>query len=180
MTTYRFKRVQNKSFSNFGLLSYIPFLLLIFISFIINIINIPVFFGGEYHIFLFECVAFYLLFIKNYKKAFITFFLFYGILDLIEGIFVGISFIAFFASLVCIQGIMLFSKISVKSLFAQSVILFCFISIFIISKIILLYVFNEFNISTNIILFLIKSNFYSCFLFFNFHLVLNSNKLNRI
>ena len=182
MTTYHFKRSANRPLMNAGLLNYLPFLVLSILALVLNTINIPIFFGGEYHIFLFEAVLFYLIFVKHYKKYLITIFILYAVLDIMEEIVVGISFLSFFASLTLMQGLIIFTNIKLKtnSLLLQTALLFLFVLIFTIFKISLMYIFNEFTISSGMILFLLKSTFYSCFLFFNLQLLVNSNKILKI
>ena len=167
---------------NAGLLNYLPFLVLSILALVLNTINIPIFFGGEHHIFLFEAVLFYLIFVKHYKKYLITIFILYAVLDIMEEIVVGISFLSFFASLTLMQGLIIFTNIKLKtnSLLLQTALLFLFVLIFTIFKISLMYIFNEFTISSGMILFLLKSTFYSCFLFFNLQLLVNSNKILKI
>ena len=182
MTTYHFKRGTNRPLMNAGILNYLPFLALSFVALALNTINIPIFFGGEYHIFLFEAVLFYLIFVKHYKKYLITIFAFYGVMDIMEEIVIGISFLSFFASLTLMQGLLIFTNIKLKTnlILMQTTLLFVFVLTFTIFKISLIYIFNEFTISGGMILFLLKSTFYSCFLFFNLQLLLNSNKILRI
>lgn len=182
MTTYHFKRSANRPLINAGLFNYLPFLVLSIFALIINTINIPIFFGGEYHIFLFEAALFYLILVKHYKKYLITIFFLYAVLDIMEEIVVGISFLSFFISISLMQGLIVFTNIKLKtnSFLMQAALLFLFILVFTIFKIFLMYILNEFVISTGMILFLLKSTFYSCFLFFNLQLLLNSNKILRI
>ena len=96
MTTYHFKRsversgIQNSVFN----IDFLKFLTITLIFFLLDIINIPNFFGGTYHLFVFESYIFFSYFIKKSKFALLTIFTFYAITDIIELNFIGTSFIA--------------------------------------------------------------------------------------
>lgn len=181
MTTYRFKRSEKKSITNAGFINYVPFVVFTFLALILNTINIPYFFGGSYHIFLFEFFLFYIIFVKQYKKYLITIFIFYAVLDITEEITIGISFLSFIVSLFILNGFFIFTKTKLKpnAIGSQTIYLFLFVLIFAFTKLFLIYIFNDFEISKQIIFFLIKSIFYSCFLFFNLQLFMNLHKVLR-
>ena len=97
MTSYRAQ--QKLSFyKRFGVGEYLLFLGWLFGLLVLHVANIPAFFGGQYHLFVFEAGLFYLLFSQQFKLYCITILFFYFWLDAIDSSVIGASFFAFMAA----------------------------------------------------------------------------------
>lgn len=170
MTTYHFNRGGSRAGSDYHLFNFsLPLVKFFFYSllfFFLDIVNIPVFFGGKYNLFLFEAGIFYLLFIKKHKKYFFVIALFYGIYDIIQLNYIGVSFMSSFISILAINSIIK-HKVKKVTLF-ESITLFAFyLLIFISSKTIITYSIFDLNFSLEFFIFLTKSFIYTTLLFTN-------------
>jgi hypothetical protein len=168
MTTYHFKRGQKHFVERKETLAgYLFFLSISFILFIFHILNIPSFFGGDFHLFLFDLGILFLLLVKRERLHFFTLFCFYLLLDFLEGSIVGISFPAFLIGFIGAKSVS--NLLSSMLGFAISSVIF--LIIFSSIKILGLYIFTNDFTSINLVQFLLKSICYSALFFTNFLLI---------
>lgn len=177
MTTYHYSRTSKPSplISS----SYLKFLFFIFLFFLLDSYNFPQFFGGSYHLFLFEIGLFFLLFMQKFKAYFFTIFSFYNLIDLLQLNYMSSSFIAFLFSFFITKAFLLITyQEGGKALNKLTIFLgsFFYICIFVLVKFVILNSIFNFNFSSRVLLFFIKSCFYSCFLFLNVFLVFGHKK----
>ena len=168
MTTYHFKRgsknfvAQKDTFSG-----YLTFLSITFLFFIFHIINVPRFFGGEFHLFLFDLGLFYLILVRGERLHFFTIFCFYLMLDFLEGSIAGLSFPIFLLSLL-IAKMLLNILPSIAGFLLSSI---GFLVVLNVMKILGFYIFAIDINSPYLLKFLAKSILYSVLFFANFLLV---------
>ncbi len=170
MTIYHFKR-DNKGFVNraYTAEGYLSFLGFAFVCLVLHIINIPSFFGGNYHLFLLDLGLFYLICEQKHKVHFFTIFLIYLLMDVLEGGLVGISFLGFLITIFPLK----FFLNQASDFKKTTLILGAFIFLFTISSMRLLgfYLTIENASIINTLKPLTKSILYSTILFTNFLLI---------
>lgn len=186
MTARYFKRAGNIGFNSSQNVTkrYFDFLAVIITIFLFNIINIPFYFGGEFHIFLFEAGLFYLIFLKKHKIYFFTIFLLYSLKDLLEFGGLGVSFLAFcisFGLFLAISHLLLKGeKVCPRNIFQATILLFLFLLLFVFFKVFLIASFTDFIISAVVMIFFLKSVLYTTFLYLNFSLVFFRGKFFKV
>ena len=175
MTTYRFSRNVSKSniASSFITLEYFKFFAFTCLFFFLDLINIPIIFEGEYHLFLFESFLFLYIFFFKKPIYFITIFVFYGLIDIIQLNYVSTSFLAFFTSVLIL---FVFLKRSPSNMFFITVLLPISLALFCLIKLSLINLFIGFSFSFSIFVFYLKSIIYTSLILINFYLIFYSKK----
>ena len=186
MTARYFKRAGNIGFNSSQNITkrYFNFLGVTIPLFLLNIINIPFYFGGESHIFLFEAGLFYLIFLQKQKIYFFTILLLYGVMDLLEFGGIGVSFLAFCISfglfLVLSHLLLKGERVGPRNIFQATILLFLFLLLFVFFKVFLIASLTDFVISATITIFFLKSILYTVFLYLNFSLVFFRGKFFKV
>jgi hypothetical protein len=181
MTTYHFKRTRGDlGVQGIFNLAYFKFLSLATLFFLLDFINIPSFFEGNFSFFVFESFLFTVLIRKNKQPHLLTLFLFYGIFDLFQLNFIGTSFIAFIVSFLIFFFLSKFLTQFKKNIFFQSIVLLpIFLILFVYLKLFLMNLFLGFIITGDIIIFFAKSILYTSLFYLNFHLLFSKNFTNK-
>lgn len=181
MITYHFKRSRSsqglKSFAYF--LSYFKFLSLLFLFLLLDIINIPRIFNGEYHLFLFEIGIFYFIFIKKSEIHYLTIFAIYLFLDLLHLNYIGTSFLAIVISVAFTTLFMKLMRNGHRPLIISEMFLYqiFYLFIFIFFKLTIVNITVGITLTQHIFTLLAKSAVYTSLLFLNICLIFRKNLL---
>jgi hypothetical protein len=181
MTTYHFKRTRGDlGVQGIFNLAYFKFLSLAILFFLLDFINIPSFFEGNFSFFIFESFLFTIFTQNNKHPHLLTLFVFYGIFDLFQLNFIGTSFIAFIVSFLILFFLSnFFTQFKKNIVFQSAFLLPIFLMLFVSIKLILMNLFLGFVVTNDVIAFFAKSILYTSVFYLNFHLIFSKNFTNK-
>lgn len=171
MTIYQFSRAdKNIIKKQFSFTGYLIFISTLFLLSVLHVLNIPSFFDGEFHLFLFEVGLFYMLIVRQYKMHALTILGFFAALDIVEGAMLGSSFISFLAGYGVVKFILMASPSVIKGLtpIIFTLLFFTLLTISIALKLFMMYFLQDFTITYDIFKLSFKNLSYNTLLCLNF------------